>query len=108
MKRKLQTKAGKGKDASPTPAEETVGKKGIAQQGAYIANKRREFACTASSKSAMVCFGVSIGLGGGWVVFPSSDTRQLRQSFSRVPRGNLSRRQDAATPQPHCYDHQSL
>ena len=31
-----------GKDPSPTPAEETVGKKGLAQQGAYIANKRRE------------------------------------------------------------------
>ncbi len=31
-----------GKAPSPTPAEESVGKKGIAQQGAYVANKRRE------------------------------------------------------------------
>jgi hypothetical protein len=31
-----------GKEPSPTPAEETVGKKGLAQQGEYVANKRRE------------------------------------------------------------------
>jgi hypothetical protein len=31
-----------GKEPSPTPAEETVGKKGLAAQGEYVANKRRE------------------------------------------------------------------
>ncbi len=31
-----------GKAPKPTPAEETVGKKGLEQQGEYVANKRRE------------------------------------------------------------------
>lgn len=32
----------RGQSPSPTPAEEAVGKKGITQQGEYVANKRRE------------------------------------------------------------------
>src|SRR6266404_4782601 len=60
-----------------------------------IASNRRELTRTASSNSPTV----SIGLAGGWVGFPSSDTRQLRRSFGFSPPGRDAKSRHLPDPE---------